>query len=136
MSAPVDIEYRLNARRGGEYGIEWTINDRAFAGHDQSPAGPFQRLEPDHWHRIRFVNESFRLHPMHIHGQFFKVIARNGQPVDEPFFRDTVLLKRKDSVDVGIVPLDRGLWMLHCHIQEHAEAGMMTLVDVTPGPKQ
>jgi FtsP/CotA-like multicopper oxidase with cupredoxin domain len=136
MSAPVDVEYRLDARRGGEYGIEWTINDRAFAGHNQSPAGPFERLEPNHWHRIRFVNESFRLHPMHIHGQFFKVIARNGQPVDEPYFRDTVLLKRKDSVDVGIVPLDRGQWMLHCHIQEHAEAGMMTLVDVTPGPKQ
>jgi FtsP/CotA-like multicopper oxidase with cupredoxin domain len=72
---------------------------------------------------------------MHIHGQFFKVVARNGQPVDEPFFRDTVLLKSKDSVDVGIVPLDRGRWMLHCHIQEHAEAGMMTLVDVTPRAK-
>jgi FtsP/CotA-like multicopper oxidase with cupredoxin domain len=129
-TAPVDVEYRLNARRGGEYGIEWTINDRAFAGHGQSPAGPFEQLEAGRWHRIRFVNESFRLHPMHVHGQFFKVIARGGAPVDEPFFRDTVLLKAKETIDVGMVPLERGPWMLHCHIQEHAEAGMMTVVEV------
>jgi len=128
--APVDVEYRLNARRGGEYGVEWTINERAFAGHDQTPAGPFERLAPGRWHRIRFVNESFRLHPMHVHGQFFKVIARGGAPVDEPYFRDTVLLKAKETVDVGMVPLERGPWMVHCHIQEHAEAGMMTVLEV------
>jgi FtsP/CotA-like multicopper oxidase with cupredoxin domain len=131
-SMPVDLEYHLNARRGGEYGIEWTINDRAWPGHDQSPAGPFGRLEPNRWHRLRFVNDSFRLHPMHLHGQFFKVIARNGSPVEEPYFRDTVLLKAKETVDVGLVPLEKGEWMLHCHIQEHAEAGMMTLLDVPP----
>ena len=33
---------------------------------------------------------------------------------------------------VGLVPLEKGEWMLHCRIQEHAEAGMMTLVDVPP----
>ena len=69
-------------------------------------------------------------HPMHIHGLFFKVLARNGQPVDEPYWRDTVLLHSHDTVDVGTVPLDRGTWMVHCHILEHAESGMMTLVDV------
>jgi len=132
LRASVAAEYRLNARAGGEHGIEWMINERAWPGHDQSPVGPFDRLEPGRWQRVRFVNESFRLHPMHVHGQFFKVIARNGAPVDEPFFRDTVLLKRQETVDVGLVPLDWGTWMLHCHIQEHAEAGMMTLIEVAP----
>jgi FtsP/CotA-like multicopper oxidase with cupredoxin domain len=28
------------------------------------------------------------------------------------------------------VPVDRGKWMLHCHVLEHAEAGMMTLFEV------
>jgi len=60
------------------------------------------------------------------------VIGRNGSPVEEPYFRDTVLLKAKETVDVGLVPLEKGEWMLHCHIQEHAEAGMMTLLDVPP----
>jgi FtsP/CotA-like multicopper oxidase with cupredoxin domain len=123
-------EFVLNARRGGEFGIEWTINDRAFPGHHAESIEPAAILPADCWSRIRFVNESFRLHPMHIHGQFFKVLARDGEPVDEPYFRDTVLLHAKESVDVGIVPLDRGRWMLHCHIQEHAEAGMMALLEV------
>ena len=38
----------------------------------------------------------------------------------------------KETVDVGMVPLDPGRWMMHCHILEHAEAGMMTSFDVGP----
>ena len=129
LSVPLRSEYRLNARAGGDFGIEWTINENAFAGHAMPMDTP-EKLPADRWSRLRFVNQSFRLHPMHIHGQFFKVLARDGKPVDEPFFRDTVLVHRKETVDVGIVPLDWGKWMLHCHIQEHAEAGMMTLVEV------
>ena len=34
--------------------------------------------------------------------------------------------------DIGLVPEDPGLWMMHCHILEHAEAGMMTTLEVTP----
>jgi FtsP/CotA-like multicopper oxidase with cupredoxin domain len=61
---------------------------------------------------------------------FFHVLSRNDTPVDEPFFRDTVLVHSKEVVDVGVVPLDAGEWMMHCHILEHAEAGMMTMLDV------
>ena len=59
---------------------------------------------------------------------FFRLLARNGAPVDEPFFRDTVLVRAREEVDVGVVPTDAGLWMMHCHILEHAEAGMMTTI--------
>ena len=62
--------------------------------------------------------------------RFFKVIAKNGKPVDEPFFRDTVLVHLEESIDGGMVPLDWGRWMMHCHILEHAASGMMTLVHV------
>ncbi len=65
---------------------------------------------------------------------FFKVLARNGAPIDEPFFRDTVLVHGRETVDIGLVPLDEGSWMMHCHILEHAEAGMMTMIEVAaPG---
>ncbi len=43
------------------------------------------------------------------------------------FFRDTVLVRPRERVDIGLVPLDGGTWMMHCHILEHAESGMMTL---------
>jgi len=130
LAAPVRAEFKLNARTGGPLGIEWTINGEAFDHESHTIAHAPRELPYREWSKVRFTNESFRLHPMHIHGLFFKVLARNGVPVDEPHWRDTVLLHRKDTVDVGLVPLDRGDWMVHCHILEHAEAGMMTLVRV------
>jgi FtsP/CotA-like multicopper oxidase with cupredoxin domain len=122
----VDVTYVLNAQRGGEHGIQWTINGRPWGEHEVT------ELEGGRWVRVRFQNDSGRLHPMHIHGQFFKVIARNGQPVDAPYFRDTVLLRGRETIDVGMVPIDWGRWMMHCHILEHAESGMMTEVEVAP----
>lgn len=121
---PVDVTYALNARRGGPQGIQWTLNGRVWGEHEPT------RLEPGRWVQVRFRNDSARLHPMHLHGQFFKVLARNGQPVDAPYFMDTVLLRARESVDVGMVPLDWGRWMMHCHILEHADSGMMTEVHV------
>jgi len=129
LSIPVTKEFRLDARRGGSYGIEWTINNEAFAGHAHH-GPPMLTLERGGWVRLRFVNASFRLHPIHLHGMFFRLLARNGTPVDEPFFRDTVLMHSKETIDIGLVPLDAGRWMMHCHILEHAEAGMMTLFEV------
>lgn len=129
LALPVSHELRLNARRGGEKGIEWTINERAFAGHEHDHTTAFS-LSRGKWHRLRFTNESYRLHPIHTHGMFFRVLARNDVPVDEPFFRDTVLVHGKETVDIGVVPLDAGNWMLHCHVLEHAEAGMMTMMSV------
>ena len=105
-------------------GIEWTINDKAYPDYDPYT---FKYAE---FNTMRFTNESVRLHPMHLHGQFFKVIARDGVPVSEPYFRDTVLVYPRQSVDVALVPLDKGLWVNHCHILEHAAAGMLTAVEV------
>jgi FtsP/CotA-like multicopper oxidase with cupredoxin domain len=122
--------FALNAERGGPYGIAWTLNGVAGIGDHAQHHGA--RLPLGRFARVRFVNESFRLHPMHTHGMFFKVLARNGVPVDEPYWRDTTLVHAKETVDVGMVPLDAGRWMMHCHILEHAEAGMMTTIDVAP----
>ena len=72
------------------------------------------------WLGIVFVTDG---DPMHIHGQFFKAIARNGQPVDAPYFRDAVLLRGRETVDVGMVPLDWGRWMIHRHISSTETPG-------------
>ncbi len=126
VKAPVAHEFLLNARRGGAHGIQWTIDNKAWP--DTEPV----ELKAGQFYRLRFNNKSPRMHPMHLHGQFFKVIARNGQKVEENYWRDTVLLKRKETIDIGIIPLDTGLWANHCHILEHAEAGMMSTVRVIP----
>ena len=124
LNAPVATEFLLNARRGGSFGIEWTINGHAFPDHAHIP------LSLARWSRLRFFNQSARLHPIHLHGMFFRLLARNGITLDEPFFRDTVLILAHETVDIAVVPLDAGEWMMHCHILEHAEAGMMTMLDV------
>jgi FtsP/CotA-like multicopper oxidase with cupredoxin domain len=80
--------------------------------------------------KLIFKNSSPRLHPMHIHGVFFRVLERNGLETIEQFTRDTVLVGPRESVTIGFVPEHPGIWLTHCHIQEHAEAGMMTTIKV------
>ena len=131
--APLFHEFRLDARQGGPLGIEWTIDGKAFAGHEaHAHAEPALKLPLGRFVRLRFTNDSYRLHPIHLHGMFFRLLGRDGRSVDEPFFRDTALIHPKESIDIGVVPLDAGKWMMHCHILEHAEAGMMTTLEVTP----
>jgi len=123
LEAPVDHELVFETVNVDDEWL-WTINGKSYPDHEplELTAGQFTK--------IRLVNQTHPLHPMHLHGQFFKVLTRNGEPVDEPHFRDTVLLDRLDVVEIGLVPLDEGTWVLHCHIQEHAEAGMMTIMNV------
>jgi FtsP/CotA-like multicopper oxidase with cupredoxin domain len=54
----------------------------------------------------------------------------NGIKAVEPFTRDTVLVGPRESVTIGFVPEHPGIWLTHCHIQSHAEAGMMTTTEV------
>ncbi len=131
VTASIDKEYVLDARRKpGTIGmgmmgqIEWTINGKAYPDYDPVV------LKYNEFNKVRFNNVSTRLHPMHLHGQFFKVVARNGKAVDEPYFRDTVLVHPEETVDIALVPMDKGRWVSHCHILEHAESGMLTVVEV------
>jgi FtsP/CotA-like multicopper oxidase with cupredoxin domain len=129
LDAPVAHTFKLNAQSGGPYGIAWTIDGVAFMSHEH-PMPASATLTRGKVQRLHFTNESPRIHPIHTHGMFFRLLARNGVPVDEPFFRDTVLIHAKEEIDIGVVPTDAGTWMMHCHILEHAEAGMMTTIDV------
>jgi len=129
---------RLASRSGGPYEIEWTIDGRAYRHEDEDHGSHGEHpvaatLALGEWARLRFWNDSFRLHPMHLHGVFFRVVARDGRPVAEGHWRDTVLLRRKETVDIALQPRDLGLWMMHCHILEHAESGMMSLFAVVGG---
>lgn len=123
-ATPVYHDFQLNAERGGYYGITWTIDKQAW------PEITPLKLRSGKFYRLRFSNLSSRLHPMHIHGQFFQVIARGEKTVRENYWRDTVLIGPKESVDIGLVPVDKGKWANHCHILEHAEAGMMGVIAV------
>ena len=104
--------------------FRWTINGRSW------PEPTVHAATKNQVEKLRFVNDSGAFHPMHLHGQFFQVVARNGQRVREGYYRDTVLLSAGDIVDIVVVPADEGVWALHCHIQLHAEYGMLALYEV------
>lgn len=121
---PVDQELVLDASRGGMHGINWMINGESFPRHT-----PIE-LKDGEFTVMEFVNRSSRIHPMHLHGQFFRVIAIDGKDVSESFWRDTVLVGPKETIRIAFASPEAGDWVLHCHILEHAEAGMMTVLSV------
>jgi FtsP/CotA-like multicopper oxidase with cupredoxin domain len=79
--------------------------------------------------KIRIVNEVDSDHPMHhpfhIHGERFLVLSRDGVVEPNLVWKDTVLIPMGQTVDLLMDTSNPGLWMAHCHIAEHMEAGMM-----------
>jgi FtsP/CotA-like multicopper oxidase with cupredoxin domain len=71
-------------------------------------------------------------HPFHMHGFFFQVLPGDGQPAPPLEWKDTVNVPVKQTVKVAIRYDDRpGMWMFHCHILDHADAGMMGVLHLT-----
>jgi FtsP/CotA-like multicopper oxidase with cupredoxin domain len=71
-------------------------------------------------------------HPIHVHGQRFLVLSRNGVRNDNLVWKDTGIVPAGETVDVLVEMSNPGAWLLHCHIAEHMGAGMMMRFDVTP----
>jgi FtsP/CotA-like multicopper oxidase with cupredoxin domain len=80
--------------------------------------------------KIRLVNEMDSDHPMHhpfhVHGAGrFLILSRDGEPEPNLVWKDTVLLRSGETVDILLDVSNPGLWMAHCHIAEHNQSGMM-----------
>jgi FtsP/CotA-like multicopper oxidase with cupredoxin domain len=87
--------------------------------------------------KLRLVNEMDSDHPMHhpfhIHGAGrFVVLARDGLAEENLVWKDTVLVRTGETVDLLLDVTNPGRWMAHCHIAEHHESGMMFSFDVVP----
>jgi FtsP/CotA-like multicopper oxidase with cupredoxin domain len=87
--------------------------------------------------KLRLVNEMDSDHPMHhpfhIHGAGrFVVLARDGAPEENLVWKDTVLVRTGETVDILLDVTNAGIWMAHCHIAEHHESGMMFSFKVEP----
>jgi FtsP/CotA-like multicopper oxidase with cupredoxin domain len=87
--------------------------------------------------KLRLVNEMDSDHPMHhpfhIHGAGrFVVLARDGAREENLVWKDTVLVRTGETVDILLDVTNPGIWMAHCHIAEHHESGMMFSFNVDP----
>jgi FtsP/CotA-like multicopper oxidase with cupredoxin domain len=69
-------------------------------------------------------------HVFHIHVNPFQLVKVNGEPVD-PIWLDTVIVPHGGSVTFRTRFLDfTGKYVLHCHMMNHEELGMMQVVEV------
>jgi FtsP/CotA-like multicopper oxidase with cupredoxin domain len=90
--------------------------------------------------KIRLVNEMDSDHPMHhpfhLHGAGrFLVLSRDGVPEPNLVWKDTVLVRTGQVVDILFDVSNPGLWMAHCHIAEHMQSGMMFSFNVARTPE-
>lgn len=84
--------------------------------------------------KIKLTNEREAFHamqhPIHIHGQRFVVLKRNGMPNDNLVWKDTMILPAGSTAEILLEVSNPGKWMVHCHIAEHIDSGMMFVFDV------
>ncbi len=86
---------------------------------------------------IRFMNEGLIIHPMHLHGHRFLIVAKDGNYLPLPYEADTLNVAPGERYDVIVTSLYTGAWAFHCHILTHAESdkglhGMTTVWAVKP----
>ena len=117
--------------------VRWILRDRADGTENAEIDWRFRlgdvvkirlRNDPDAFHPMH--------HPIHLHGQRFLVLSRDGTKNRNLAWKDTVLVPVGSTVDLLMEASNPGEWMIHCHIAEHLDAGMMgsfTVVPDSPG---
>ncbi|MDP9200956.1 MAG: DUF4396 domain-containing protein [Gemmatimonadota bacterium] len=116
----------------------FTINGKAY------PATDTLRMKLGETIKFRFIgtNNNF-IHPMHMHGGPFTVIARDGVmlPLAARFQADVINVGPGQRYDVIWPAREPGKWILHCHIPHHTlnnnveekgAGGLTVLIEVSP----
>jgi FtsP/CotA-like multicopper oxidase with cupredoxin domain len=120
----VDRDYRLLI---GDGSLGFTFNGKSF------PATVPLQARVGETVRIRLIGTGpEQIHPIHLHGMAFEVIAQDGHMLDDPYVVDTLSVAPGQTFDILARPTRPGQWMLHCHIFSHSEGpnGMTGLVTV------
>lgn len=129
-----DVTYQLIlgehfAFHDGQLQLVHTINGAA------SPEGTDYPVSVGESVRFIIDNRTKEFHGMHMHGQHFWVLSRDGVPVTgSPIELDTLLVAPHERWEIGFLPDNPGLWMFHCHVLIHASFGMVAMVSY-PGIK-
>jgi hypothetical protein len=102
----------------------FTINGRAY------PATDTIRMRVGETVKVRFVGSSNGfIHPMHIHGGPFDVVAIDGQtlPSSARYQADTINVAPGQRYDVIWKARLPGKWLIHCHIGHHTTNNNMEM---------
>jgi FtsP/CotA-like multicopper oxidase with cupredoxin domain len=118
----------------------FTINGRAY------PVTDTIHMKVGETLKVRFIGSSNGfIHPMHIHGGPFTVIARDGETLAPAarYQADTLNIGPGQRYDVMWPARKPGKWLIHCHIAHHTAnnnmesqggGGLMMVIDVAGDP--
>jgi FtsP/CotA-like multicopper oxidase with cupredoxin domain len=111
---------------GGMMGSDlWTINGKPYPHTDPL------RLRRGDRALVQLRNMSMEAHPMHLHGQSFKVLAVNGRRLPQPIVKDSVDVEpHMGSVTIAFTAHNPGDWFFHCHKPMHMAGGMIALAQI------
>jgi FtsP/CotA-like multicopper oxidase with cupredoxin domain len=122
----VDVESTLFLSDGP---LGYVLNAKSF------PATSPIVAKTGDWVLIHMANDGSMLHPMHLHGYHFEVVAQDGFPLKDPYMADTLVVAPGQRFDVLVHAVYPGVWAFHCHILPHVEGpqgmyGMVTALVV------
>lgn len=111
--------------------IGYSLNGKSF------PATEPLAVALDDWFVVHYYNEGLQIHPMHLHGFPQLVFSKDGYPLDEPYWVDTLNVAPGERYSILVHADAPGAWVWHCHILNHVEReegmfGMVTAVIVEP----
>jgi FtsP/CotA-like multicopper oxidase with cupredoxin domain len=118
---------RVDIREMMRNGKIWSINGIAATGKMMDPLLTLNRGQT---YIFAMRNDTVWPHPIHLHGHSFRVLSRNGKATRHREWQDTVLMMPQERVEIAFVADNVGDWMFHCHILEHAAAGMTGVIRV------
>ncbi|MEM7272159.1 MAG: multicopper oxidase domain-containing protein [Actinomycetota bacterium] len=129
LELAVDMPMILND--AGTIGL--SLNGKSF------PATEPVVLDQGDWASITYYNEGLQIHPMHLHQFPQLVYAKDGVPLDHPYWVDTLNVAPGERYTVLFRADDAGVWVWHCHILNHVERsdgmfGMVTAIVVNEDP--
>jgi FtsP/CotA-like multicopper oxidase with cupredoxin domain len=114
--------------------MRWKLVDQETGAENAEIDWNFRVGDQVKWRLVNEMNSDHPMpHPFHIHGAGrFLVLARDGVAEPNLVWKDTVLGRTGETLDLLLDVTNPGRWMAHCHIAEHHESGMMFTFDVLP----
>mgnify|MGYP005989959219 CR=1 FL=1 len=102
----------------------WSFDGKKFAAVSDHPI----RFAYNERVRVKLINDTMMVHPIHLHGHFFEVV--NGQDTAHQPRKHTVNVQPGGSISFDLTANEPGDWAFHCHLLFHMHAGMFQIVTV------
>ena len=112
---------------GGGGGTGVMMGDGLLINGKTAPAIPDLHVRRGERILFRMVNTGNMVHPMHVHGLHWQVVATDGFDVPAPYRKDTLPLNAGERYDGILLADNPGIWMIHCHNLMHTDDGQTGL---------